>query len=114
MGALRCSDVVSPLLIERYVPMTVPLRDLDLITAFWICFNRHRQPDGWGVSEWRFFVGDALSHLREGGLLHLELNEDPERYGRRQWYDQQTLDFFRSAGSVEGGVVRIPKYKAQP
>lgn len=110
--ALGCSTLVSPLLIERYVPMTVAFGDLDLITAFWICFNRHRQSDEWGVSEWRFFIADALSHLREGGLLHLELNSNPERYGSRQWYDQEILDFFLSVGTVEGGVVRIRKGKA--
>jgi SAM-dependent methyltransferase len=113
LGALGCSEVVSPLLIERYVPMNVTQHDLDLITAFWICFNRHRQPDEWGVSEWRFLVDDALSHLREGGILHLELNAHPERYGAKQWYDQGTEDFFRSVGAVQGGVVRIRKGKAE-
>jgi SAM-dependent methyltransferase len=109
LAALRCSDVVTPVLIERYVPMTVAQRDLDLITAFWICFNRHRQPDEWGAEEWRFLVDDAMSHLRPGGLLHLELNGHAERYAERQWYDQQTLDFFRSVGTVENNVVRVRK-----
>jgi SAM-dependent methyltransferase len=112
LGALGCSALVSPLLIERYVPMTVAHLDLDLITAFWICFNRHHQPDEWRVSEWRFFVEDALSHLREGGLLHLELNANPERYGSQEWYDKEILDYFLSAGTVEGGVVRIRKGNA--
>lgn len=115
LGALGCSDVVSPLLIERFVPMTVPQTGLELITAFWICFNRHRQPDEWGVHEWRFFVTDALSHLREGGILHLELNANPERYGAHQWYDQSTLEFFRSAGTVDRNIVRVrkPQVRAQ-
>ncbi len=109
LAALSCDRRVSPLLIERFVPMPLPLQDLDLITAFWICFNRHRQPDEWGVSEWRFFVDDARSHLRSGGVLHLELNENPERYGALRWYDQETLEYFRSTGTVNGGVVRIAK-----
>ena len=109
LAALSCDQRVSPLLIERYVPMALPHCGLDLITAFWICFNRHRQPDEWRVEEWKFFLNDALSHLRRGGVLHLELNENPERYGALKWYDQPTLDYFRAAGSVQGGSVRITK-----
>jgi SAM-dependent methyltransferase len=113
LAALACDQYVSPLLIERFVPMSIPYGDLDAITAFWICFNRHRQLDEWGATEWRFFVGDALSHLRSGGYLHLELNSHPERYGSLDWYDQETLDFFRSVGTVQRGVVRIAKGKSQ-
>jgi SAM-dependent methyltransferase len=111
LPALGCDRYVSPLLIERFVPMSLPYRDLDAIAAFWICFNRHRQPDEWGVSEWRFFVDDAMSHLRIGGFLHLELNSHPELYRSLVWYDQKTLDFFHAVGTVERGVVRIVKGK---
>jgi hypothetical protein len=93
--------------------MSLPYRDLDAITAFWICFNRHRQLDEWGASEWRFFVEDAGAHLRRGGFLHLELNSHAERYGSLDWYDEETLDFFRSVGTVQRGVVRIVKGKSQ-
>lgn len=109
LASLGLSGCVSPLLIERYVPITSALRDLDYITAFWICFNRHRQADEWGPDEWRFFVADALSHLRPGGVLHLELNLNSERYPSLRWYDQPTLDFFRSVGTVTGNIVRVRK-----
>ena len=109
LAALSLADRVSPLLIERYVPMGLPLRDLDLITAFWICFNRHEQPDEWSAAEWRFFVQDAMSYLREGGALHLELNSNEKRYGSMEWYDRETLEFFRSAGTVDRNIVRIAK-----
>jgi SAM-dependent methyltransferase len=109
LAALAIDKRVSPLLIERFVPMALPASDLDLITAYWICFNRHRQPDEWSVSEWKSWIDDARSHLRPGGMLHLELNENPERYGTLRWFDQETLDFFRSAGTVQGGIVRIAK-----
>jgi len=111
LAALSCSDRVTPVLIERFRPMALPVRDLDLISAFWICFNRHQQPDEWGAEEWRFWVEDALSHLRDGGVLHLELNSHPERYRALQWYDQETLEYFRSAGNVQRNVVRIVKGK---
>jgi SAM-dependent methyltransferase len=113
LAALAIADRVSPLLIERFVPMALPLRDLDLITAFWICFNRHAQPDEWSAAEWQFFVQDVLSHLREGGILHLELNSNRERYPSLQWYDEETLQFFRSAGTVERNIIRISKGKPQ-
>jgi SAM-dependent methyltransferase len=111
LAALSLQNQVSPLLIERFVPMALPLRDLDLITAFWICFNRHDQPDEWGIAEWQFFVQDAISHLRDGGILHLELNSNLPRYHSLQWYDQETLEFFRSTGTVDRNVVRITKGK---
>lgn len=109
LAAMDCDRRVSPLLIERFVPMQLPAGDFDLITAYWICFNRHCQPDEWSVSEWRFFVDDALAHLRPGGVLHLELNANPERYGALMWFDVETREFFRTAGEVAGGVVRIAK-----
>ncbi|HUK74105.1 MAG TPA: class I SAM-dependent methyltransferase [Candidatus Bathyarchaeia archaeon] len=111
LAALSCSDRVTSGLIERFRPMAVPVRDLDLITAFWICFNRHQQPGEWGAEEWRFWVEDALTYLRDGGVLHLELNSNPQRYRTLEWYDQETLDYFRSAGKVQRNVVRIVKGK---
>lgn len=113
LAALSLQDRVSALLIERYKPMALPLRDLDLITAFWICFNRHEQPDEWGVAEWQFFVQDAMTYLRDGGVLYLELNSNLPRYHSLEWYDQATLEFFRSAGTVDRNVVRISKGKPQ-
>jgi hypothetical protein len=109
LAALHCSPYISPVLIERLLPMRVAERDLDLITAFWITFNRLRQPDEWGVAEWQFFIEDALSHLRDGGTLHLELNPHSERYGTLEWYDAETLKFFCSVGAVDRGVVRVRK-----
>lgn len=111
LGALSCSERVSPLLIERFKPMPLKLKDLDLITAFWICFNRHQQPDEWGAAEWRFWVDDLLLHVAHGGAIHLELNSHPERYQELEWYDQETLEYFRSIGTVRRNMVRIVKGK---
>jgi SAM-dependent methyltransferase len=105
--AFHCSEVVSPLLIERFQPMPFRKEPFDLITAFWICFNRHRQPDEWGAEEWRFFVEDALSCLRPGGRLVLDLNENPERYGDLRFYDAATEAYLRSKGTVHQGRVVV-------
>ena len=106
---LRLGESVSPLLIERFVPLPFAEERYDLITAFWICFNRHRQPDEWGVDEWRFFVEDATRRLRPGGRLFLELNENPERYGGLRFYDAATRDYFRSVGTVNEGCVLVKR-----
>ncbi len=109
LAAMALTARVSPLLVQRFVPMQLACGDLDLITAFWICFNCHGREDEWGAAEWRFFIDDSLSHLKSGGVLHLELNANPQRYPELQWYDRETLDFFRSAGAVNGNIVRIRK-----
>jgi SAM-dependent methyltransferase len=107
LEALGCRPYVSNVLIEPFAPLPAEPASFDLVTAFWICFNRHKQPDEWGVAEWRFFVSDAFRILRPGGLLYLELNINEERYGALRWYDAATLDYFRSAGTVEGNRVWI-------
>jgi SAM-dependent methyltransferase len=107
LEALGCRHLASPLTIERMAPLALE-GQYDLITAFWICFNRHRQPDEWGAPEWRFFIQDALGRLRPGGSMFLELNAHPERYGALRWYDPDTLAYLRSVGTVEKNRVRIP------
>lgn len=105
--ALHCGQVRSPLLIEPFQPLPFRDRPFDLITAFWICFNRHRQPDEWGLQEWRFFVEDALACLRPGGRLFLDLNDNPERYGDLLYYDSPTRDYFSTVGTVDRSRVTI-------
>lgn len=112
LASLKIDQFVEPLLIERYVPWPEHLGTFDLITAYWICFNRHRQADEWGADEWKFLVNDAMSHLRPGGILHFELNEHPERYGALRWYDQSTLEYFRSVGTIERNILRIKKSRS--
>lgn len=105
--AFQCGEVVSPLLIERFKPLPFREQPFDLITAYLICFNRHRQPDEWGREEWRFFVEDAMTCLRRGGRLVLDLNENAERYGPLRFYDEATRDYFRSVGIVDQGKVAV-------
>jgi SAM-dependent methyltransferase len=107
VDALQCREVVSPLLIERFKPLPFREAPFDLITAYWICFNRHRQPDEWGTAEWRFFVEDAMACLRTGGRMMLDLNENSERYGELRFYDASTRDYFRSVGKVDAGRVVV-------
>jgi len=109
IDALGCRGVVTPLLIERFKPLPFHEQPFDLITAFWICFNRHRQADEWGLNEWKFFVEDARACLRPGGRLVLDLNDNSERYGTLRFYDEQTRNYFRSVGSVDQGRITIAR-----
>lgn len=106
---LGCRPSVSSLLIERFVPLPFAEGRFDLITAFWVCFNLHRQPGEWGLEEWRYFVEDAIRRLRPGGRLLLDLNENAERYGALRFYDASTLEYFRCAGKVQGGRVLVTR-----
>ena len=110
IDVFRCRDVVSPLLIERFKPLPFRQQPFDLITAYWICFNCHRQPDEWGREEWRFFVEDAMGCLRPGGRLLLDLNENAERFGELRFYDEATRDYFRSVGKVDQGKILVLRH----
>ena len=107
LSALGCSQYVSPLAVERFVPLPFPAKQFDLITAFLVCFNRHDKPDQWGVQEWRFFIEDAMRLTREGGRIFLGLNENPKRYGKLAFYDEELLQYFRSVGTVDGARVTV-------
>lgn len=109
LEALGCSPVVSPLLIERFKPLPFREQPFDLITALWICFNRHGQADEWGVDEWKFFVQDAYGCLRPGGRIVLDLNENRDRYAELRFYDAATRDYFRSVGDVQQGRVVLTR-----
>ena len=87
------------LLIQAHTPIELTT-SYDLITAHKITFNDYRKPTEWGVSQWQFFVQDALRLLTPGGHLVLDLNENVEKYGVRRWYSSELRDFFGSIGSV--------------
>jgi len=107
VDVFQCREVVSPLLIERFKPLPFREQPFDLITAYWICFNCHRQPDEWGREEWRFFIEDAMACLLPGGRLMLDLNENAERFGELRFYDAATRDYFRSVGKVDQGRILV-------
>ena len=75
-----------------------PLPDLgkfDLITAFLICFNRHKQVDVWGVPEWNFFLDDLAKHLTARGRVWLELNQEYDG----TFYTPELKEFFQKRGA---------------
>ena len=75
-----------------------PLPDLgkfDLITAFLICFNRHKQADVWGVPEWEFFLNDLAKHLTPRGRVWFELNQEYDG----TFYAPELKEFFQRRGA---------------
>ena len=75
-----------------------PLPDLgkfDLITAFLICFNRHKQANVWGVPEWGFFLDDLAKHLAPRGRVWLELNQEHDG----TFYTPELKEFFQKRGA---------------
>ena len=75
-----------------------PLPDLgtfDLITAFLICFNRHKQANVWGLPEWEFFLDDLAKHLAPRGRVWLELNQEHDG----TFYTPELKEFFQKRGA---------------
>src|SRR5438046_8178496 len=93
-------------IISRIEPF-IPLPDLegkfDLITAFMICFNNHKQPNLWDVPEWEFFLGDLAKYLAPRGRVWLELNREYDG----TFYTPQLREFFamRGAKIVEHKII---------
>lgn len=64
--------------LEARRPIAVPGK-WDLITAFMICFNGHKTPELWGVTEWNKFLHNIhLHNLAEDGRVFLSFNAESE------------------------------------
>src|SRR5947208_3454046 len=81
--------------IKAFDPLPDVLEEFDLITAFLICFNRHKQVDVWGVPEWEFFLDDLAKHLTPRGRVWLELNQEYDG----TFYTPELKEFFQKRGA---------------
>jgi SAM-dependent methyltransferase len=82
----------------RQIKAFDPLPDLgkfDLITAFLVCFNNHKQPDLWDVPEWEFFLDDLAKHLVPRSRVWLELNQEYDG----TFYTPELKEFFEKRGA---------------
>jgi SAM-dependent methyltransferase len=108
--ALNAALGVAPveLAIDAFAAPAAPAPGrFDLVTAFQVCFNRHKRDGEWSRAEWQFFVEHARGWLAPGGQLYFELNEHAARYGALRWYDADTLAWLRAVGEVDAHCVRI-------
>jgi len=67
----------------------------DLITAFMVCFNNHKMPELWGISEWEFFLDDLAKRLKPRGRVWLELNQEYDG----TFYTPELKEFFQKRGA---------------
>ena len=82
--------------IERFRPLPDLGQKFDVITAFLVCFNRHKQTDLWSVAEWEFFLDDLSRHLAPGGRVWLELNREYDG----TFYTPELRQFFLERGAT--------------
>jgi SAM-dependent methyltransferase len=71
------------------------LRKFDVVTAFLICFNNHKQAGLWGVPEWEFFLDDLATHLTPRSRVWLELNQEYDG----TFYTPELKEFFQKRGA---------------
>lgn len=77
------NEIVTAFGIKRYDQYIRSFSNLatdkryDLITAFMICFNCHKQPDLWHIREWEYFLSSFLNNnLNPGGEVFLSFNAE--------------------------------------
>ena len=49
--------------IQCFTPLPDLRQRFDVVTAFLICFNQHKQHEVWGVPEWDFFLDYLAKYL---------------------------------------------------
>ena len=81
--------------IDPFVPLPDLGEKFDLITAFLICFNHHKQSEVWGVREWEFFLNDLARHLAPRSSVWLELNREYDG----TFYTPKLREFFALRGA---------------
>ena len=106
----QLTDSLGLIKFKRYIKCFEPIKlktdiRFDLITAYMICFNNHKQEDLWRSDEWRFFISDLQSnYLKRNGLIVLNFNEEePDVY-----FSDELISFFNSENyQVDGNTVLI-------
>jgi len=81
--------------IRAFDPLPVLGAKFDLVTAFMICFNNHKQTNLWGVAEWEFFLDNLARHLAPRGRVWLELNCEYDG----TFYTPELKAFFQRRGA---------------
>lgn len=90
--------------IEKYTDFNIEGK-FDVITAFMICFNNHKQPDLWHIDEWDYFINDLhTNNLNPGGEIFLSFNIEKET----EPIDKELLAYFAlNNAEIRGNTVHI-------
>jgi|TARA_B110000196_G_C20958020_1_gene572582 SAM-dependent methyltransferase len=85
-------------LIKSFEPLSLKTDErFDLITAYMICFNNHKQKDLWGSEQWRFFISDLQSnYLKENGKIVLNFNEEEPGF----YFSSELKSYFRQENYI--------------
>jgi SAM-dependent methyltransferase len=72
----------------------------DLITAFMVCFNNHKEEDVWDIQEWDFFLKDvACNRMNSNGRIFLILNSELNG----EYYTETLHNYFVENGAKIDG-----------
>src|SRR5713101_6220985 len=82
-------------LIRAFDPLPELGAKFDLVTAFMICFNNHKQTNLWDVPEWEFFLDDLAKYVAPRGRVWLELNCEYDG----TFYTPELKEFFQKRGA---------------
>ena len=85
-------------LIKCFEPLSLKIDErFDLITAYMICFNNHKQEDLWGSEQWKFFISDLQSnYLKENGKIVLNFNEEEPGF----YFSSELKSYFRQENYI--------------
>ena len=77
----------------------------DLVTAYMICFNNHKQENLWSNKEWEFFISDLQdNYLKKDGKIFLNFNEESPGI----YFSSELLGYFKGMNYVvEGNNILI-------
>jgi len=82
--------------IQAYEPLPDFGERFDLVTAFSICFNEHKQPKVWGPKEWSFLLRDLKARfLKPSGEIFLGMNPEPGGI----YYTSGLREYFAASGA---------------
>jgi SAM-dependent methyltransferase len=91
--------------VQKFEPLDIE-GPFDLVTAFMICFNDHKQPGLWHIEEWEHFLNDMEARLNSGGRIYLSFNAETPT----EPVSVELLRYFESRGGhVEGSDVLLFK-----
>tara|TARA_Y100001970_G_C14254663_1_gene874359 strand:- start:3068 stop:3766 length:699 start_codon:yes stop_codon:yes gene_type:complete len=106
----QMTDSLGLIKFERYIKCFEPINlntdiRFDLITAYMICFNNHKQEDLWKSDEWRFFISDLESnYLKRNGLIVLNFNEEEPGV----YFSDELITFFNNENyQIDGNTILI-------
>ena len=106
LGLIKFKKYINP-----FEPLKLDTKEhFDLITAYMICFNNHKQEDLWSKEEWQFFILDLQkNYLKKEGKILLNFNEESPGV----YFTSELLNYFKDMDyAVDGNTILIDNQSA--